>query len=92
MTSQIQATIRQYLASEFTQDRADFELKDDTNLLVEHVIDSLGIFILITFLEEQYGISIDADEVLIENFETVADIGRLVETKLEPAATGTTTG
>jgi acyl carrier protein len=90
MSSDVRSTIREYLTGEFIQDRAGFELKDDTNLLVEHVIDSLGIFMLIGFLEEQYGISIDADEVLIENFETVADIGRLVETKLEPTPTSST--
>jgi acyl carrier protein len=86
MSSDVRNTIRQYLTGEFSQDRTDFELRDDTNLLAEHVVDSLGIFMLIAFLEDQYGISIDADEVLIENFETVAAIGRMVETKLEPAS------
>lgn len=88
MSSQVRGTIRDYLARELMQDRTDLVLTDDTNLLREHVIDSLGIFMLTAFLEEQYGIVIDADEVLIEHFETVAAVGNLVEAKLEaPPAT-----
>lgn len=86
MTLDTKRVISDYLRHELLQDRPDFVVADDTNLLTEHVIDSLGIFMLISFLEEKYGIVVDADEVLVENFETLADITRLVEDKLEPAS------
>jgi acyl carrier protein len=89
MTSDIRNAVRDYLRRELLEDRPDFALADDTNLLTEHVVDSLGIFMLITFLEEEFGIVIDADEVLVEHFETVADIASLIEGKLEHATTGT---
>lgn len=86
MSSDIRNRIRGYLQRELMQDRPDLTLGDDTNLLHAHIIDSLGIFMLVTFLEEQYGIVVDADEVLVEHFETVADVASLVESKLEAAA------
>lgn len=86
MTQEIEKSIRDYLVSEFLEDRPELDLTADTNLLTSHVIDSLGIFVLITFLEEQYGVSIDADDVLIEHFETIGAISRLVETKLAVTA------
>jgi acyl carrier protein len=86
MSSDVRNTIRGYVQRELMQDRADLTLRDDTNLLKEHIIDSLGIFTLVTFLESQYGIVVDADEVLVDHFETVADVANLVETKLGAAA------
>jgi acyl carrier protein len=86
MNSDIRNTIRGYLQRELMQDRSDMSLDDGLDLLKEHIIDSLAIFMLIAFLEEQYGITIDADELLIENFQTVASIARMVEIKLEPAS------
>jgi acyl carrier protein len=85
MTSDIRNPIRDYLRRELMQDRA-LILTDETNLLKEHIIDSLGIFMLVTFLEEQFGVVIDADDVLIEHFQTVASVATLVETKLEANA------
>jgi acyl carrier protein len=85
MTSDIRSAVRDYLSRELMEDRADIILTDETNLLTEHIVDSLGIFMLITFLEERFGIAVDADEVLVENFETVADVAKLVEAKLQPA-------
>lgn len=90
MTSDIRRAVRDYVKSELLQDRPDFVLSDDTNLLTSHIIDSLGIFMLIAFLEEQFGVVIDADEVLVENFETVVDVANLVEAKLATTASATT--
>lgn len=86
MTSDIRSKVRDYLRRELLQDRPDFALTDDTDLLGEHIIDSLGIFMLVTYLEEQFGIVIDADDVLVEHFETVADVADLVESKLTAIA------
>jgi acyl carrier protein len=86
MTSDIRNAIHDYIRRELLQDRPDFVLGDDTNLLTEHIIDSLGIFMLVTFLEEKFGIVVDADEVLVDHFETVTDVANFVEAKLEADA------
>jgi acyl carrier protein len=82
----VRDAIRDYVRRELLQDRPAFVLTDDTDLLTEHIIDSLGIFMLVTFLEERFGIVVDADEVLVEHFETIADVAGLVEAKLEAVA------
>jgi acyl carrier protein len=86
MSSDIRNTIRDYVQRELMQDRAQPTLGDDTNLLKQHIVDSLGIFMLVTFLEKQFGIVVDEDEMVGEHFETVADVADLVESKLEAAA------
>ncbi len=86
MASDIRLAIREYVSRELLQDRPGFVLTDETDLLTEHIIDSLGIFTLVTFLEEKYGIVIDADEILVEHFGTISDVANLIEAKLAGVA------
>jgi acyl carrier protein len=74
-------TLRDYIVEEFASD-AGVAIDDGTNLLEEDVIDSLGIFTLVSFIESKFGVSVDAEEVNLENFETVERIAKLVDSKL----------
>jgi acyl carrier protein len=53
-------------------------LADEDDLIDSGVVDSLGIFQLIAFLEERFGIKIGDEEITPENFGTIAAIDRLV--------------
>jgi acyl carrier protein len=55
------------------------ELTDDYPLLENHVIDSLGLFQLVGFLETEYGVTIDDGELVPEKFATLAAIVELAE-------------
>jgi acyl carrier protein len=82
MTS-VNTTIREYILREALPGASEDELTDDTNLIEEEILDSLGIFALVEFLETTFGIRIEADEVVMTNFETIASIEALVA-RLEP--------
>jgi acyl carrier protein len=43
------------------------------------VIDSLGLFRIVGFLETEYGVLIPDDQLVPENFATLDTIARLVE-------------
>ncbi len=75
-------TLKEYIVGEFIPD-GDVEIDDTTNLLEEEVIDSLGIFTLVSFIESKFNVSIEAEEVNLENFETLGNISKLVDSKLE---------
>ncbi|HEU4367807.1 MAG TPA: acyl carrier protein [Methylomirabilota bacterium] len=53
-------------------------LRDDEDLIDSGVLDSLGIFQLVAFLEERFGIAIADTEITPENFGTLERIERLV--------------
>ena len=74
-------TLKEYIVEEFASD-GDVTIEDGTNLLEEDVIDSLGIFTLVSFIESKFGVSVDAEEVNLENFETLERIAKLVDSKL----------
>jgi acyl carrier protein len=60
---------------------------EDTSLISNGYVDSTGMLEVISFLEEQYGITIDDTEMTPANLETLGRIVRFVARKLqkEPA-------
>jgi acyl carrier protein len=78
----VKATIRDYVVREAQQAGHEEEITDETNLVEEEILDSLGIFAMISFLEETFNVDIDADEVVLKNFETLPAVEQLVTSKL----------
>ncbi len=62
----------------------DIEVGDDDSLLESGVLDSLRMVELLGFIEERFGVSIDDEELVPENFETINAIVALLETKESP--------
>jgi acyl carrier protein len=59
---------------------------DEESLLANGVIDSMGILALVTFTEEAFGIAVDDDDLVPENFDSIAALAALVERKSAAAA------
>ncbi len=55
------------------------ELTPDFPLLENRVIDSLGLFRIVGFIEDSYGVSIPDEKVVPANFQTLTTIAGLVE-------------
>lgn len=53
-------------------------------LLLGHVpeVDSMAVVAILTAIEDQYGITIDDDEMSAEVFATVGSLGRFLDAKL----------
>jgi acyl carrier protein len=64
----------------------DHELTDDYPILKTHVIDSIGILQLAGLIEEEFGVGIDDEELVVEHFGTIGDIARLIEAKQAASA------
>ena len=61
-------------------------IASDDNLLENGIIDSLGILDLVSFLEQEFGIVVADDELIPENFQSVARLTGFVEQKVKEAA------
>jgi len=53
----------------------------DESLITSGVIDSLALLRLIGFIEEQFGVVVEDDEVVPENFESINVMTELVASK-----------
>lgn len=79
--------IRQFITSEICDGHC--EPITDTDLLIDQgIIDSMGIIVLLGFLEEKYSVRIEGDELLPENFATLVAISTLVDKKTGMNAEG----
>ncbi len=76
----VMPALRQFIMEEFVRDGSPID--ESTNLLEQEIIDSLGIFTLIGFIEDRFGVRVAPEEVNLENFETLAAIASLVDQKL----------
>ena len=79
----IQDEVRDFIATELSWDGSPNDLTADYPLLEKEVVDSLGIFKIISFLETKYDIEIDDEELVPENFESIEKISGLVTTKVD---------
>jgi len=57
-------------------------LREDTSLMEESIMDSTGILELLFFLEETFGISVEDEELVPENMDSLRNIARFIDQKL----------
>jgi len=56
-------------------------LKDDSSFLEEGVIDSTGVLELVGFLEENYEIKVEDEELIPENLDSIQNICAYLKAK-----------
>jgi acyl carrier protein len=79
---QIQPQIRQYLAENFLFSDNGYELEDEASFLEEGIVDSTGVLELVMFVEETFGITVQDEEIVPQNFDSVSQVAAYVQRKL----------
>jgi acyl carrier protein len=74
--------VKEFILKQFLPGEDADALADDTAMMDTGILDSLAILKLITYLEEAFGIRVEAHEADAENMNTLADITRFVSSKL----------
>ncbi len=83
-TIDIEREIRSFLVDNFLFGRTE-EWRDHVSLL-GNVIDSTGAIELVTFLQDRFAITVEDNEVVPENFDTLENVVAYVERKLRSKA------
>lgn len=81
----IEHAVREFLTENFPLSGDASELEREESLIGAGVIDSTGVLEVIGFVEERYEVQIADEEVLPENLDSIASIGRFVAGKLGTA-------
>jgi len=74
-------SIERFILDELVPGGTRSSIDPDEPLVSGGILDSLGLLRLMTFLEEQFGLTVGDGEVGSENFETLAKISSFVERK-----------
>jgi len=77
----VEDKVRSYILENylFTEDQS--ELSNEDSFLDKGIIDSTGILEVIFFLEEEFGISVDDEEMIPENLDSVNNIVKYINSK-----------
>ena len=78
----IKTTIKQFIIDNFLFGD-DAGLADDTSFLEEGIIDSTGMLELISFLEENFSIELDDEELIPENLDSINNLLNFLDRKLK---------
>ena len=78
---QPKSEIRNFIVEYFLYGQ-DNGLGDDVSFLQKGLMDSTGILELLSFIEEKYGISIDDEELIPDNFDSLNKLSAFITSKL----------
>ena len=81
-TTAIEGPIKEFILAEFLPGEDPSALTDSTPLITSGIIDSIATLKLVAFLEERFHVTVQAHETDVEHLNTVADMARLVRSKL----------
>ena len=59
---------------------------DEQPLITGGIIGSVGVFRLVSFLEETFSVRIDDQEIVVENLDSIDKISRFLVAKLGPGS------
>ena len=72
--------VRQFIIENFLFG-SDEDLKEDSSFLEEGIIDSTGVLELVKFLEEEFSITVDDEELIPENLDSINKVKAYLERK-----------
>ncbi len=78
----VKASLRQFVLENLALGKVSGNIEDDASLIDNGVIDSLGIFQLVSFLEQSYGVHVRDDEIVLDNFSSINAIEAFLVGKL----------
>jgi len=79
--SEHEAVISNWITEHCLKDHPDTSITAQTPLLEQGLLDSIQIVQLINFMETQYQITVDVEDLVPDNFNNVDSICRLVQTR-----------
>ena len=84
----LQEEIRGFIVETFLFGE-DIGLNDESSFLEEGIVDSTGIMQLVSYLQERYLISVEDEELIPDNLDSIRKVASFLEGKMAAAAAGT---
>jgi acyl carrier protein len=77
----VEEQIRQYIADNFLFSDDGYQLSDDASFLEEGIVDSTGVLELVMFVEEIFNVTVEDEEIVPENFDSVSRLVTYIRRK-----------
>jgi acyl carrier protein len=77
----IEAKVRQYVLDKLLFGRTEVVVGGDTSFLESGIIDSTGVLELVAFLEEEFHVKVEDEDLIPANLDSVNAVTRFIESK-----------
>ena len=77
--------VKEYILDNFLFTKDQNALANEDSFLNKGIIDSTGIMEVIMFLEEEFGITVDDEEMVPENLDSINNIVGFIDRKRQSA-------
>ncbi len=74
----IRGGLKKFIVDQILVEALEEELESETDLIALGILDSMAIIRTINFIKENYQIQIAPEQVMFENFQSIAAISQLV--------------
>lgn len=78
---EIKTSIKNFILNEYLPGEDPAALTDTTALMTTGILDSIAVLKVVTFLENEFAITVEPHEAVVDNLNTISDITRLVMAK-----------
>lgn len=79
--SELKYKIRTFVIENFLFGNNE-NLEDNTSFLEEGIIDSTGVLELVGFIEEEFAITVEDEELIPENLDSINNVTAYLQTKI----------
>jgi acyl carrier protein len=77
----IEESIRNYIAENILFSGNGYGYSDDASFLEEGIVDSMGIMELVMFVGDTFGITVEDEELVPDNFDSVSRLASYIRLK-----------
>jgi len=81
----IPSTIRHFIREKFVFSSEDTSFDDQVSFMESGLVDSTGVLEIIQFIEENFGIAVQDEELIPENLDSVDNLSNFVGRKISQA-------
>jgi acyl carrier protein len=81
----VEKQIKQYIAENFLFSDDGYQFSEDASFLEEGIVDSTGVLELVMFVEETFNITVEDEDIVPENFDSVNCLAAYVRRKADQA-------
>lgn len=82
---ELEAQIQNFVAQNLLFSDQGYRFSNNASFIQEGIIDSMGVMELATFVNTEFGVQVDPQDVTPDNFDSVNKLAAYVRRKLAPA-------
>ncbi len=80
---QIKESVKKYILDNFLFESDENAVAYDDSFLEKGIIDSTGVMELVSYIEEEFKVSVDDDELVPENLDSINNLAVFIKKKMD---------